>query len=123
MRTGSYLNAQFKGEARREFAWFSLLGNLPGASVAAEHAGRRIVSAIEQGRQTCTISLAANLLIRAEAEFPETTRTIMTMMNRYVLPQSAQKSTHRGKALNPLFNTLFQAVTALGRTAARELNE
>lgn len=36
MRTGSYLNARFAGSAREEFAWFGMLGNLPGFSVGVE---------------------------------------------------------------------------------------
>ena len=38
MRTGSYINATFKGEQEREFAWFALGDNLPFSSMDAEHA-------------------------------------------------------------------------------------
>lgn len=123
MRTGSYLNAEFKGAAKKEFAWFGVIGNLPGFSIAAEYAAKRIVDALAGRRHVCTISLPANILIRCEALLPETTRTMLTMVNRLALPQSAGKASVRGKALNPAFGTIFQALTSLGKIAAQQLNE
>lgn len=123
MRTGSYLNAEFKGSSREEFAWFGLLGNLPGFSVAADHAAEQIVKAIQKRRQTCTISLPAKLLIAAEALIPEASRDLMAHTSRYLLPGSAAKEPHVGKYLNPLLNVVFQSATTLGRNAASDLNE
>lgn len=123
MRTGSYLNAEFRGTAKNEFAWFSLLGNLPGFSIAAEYAAKRIVAAMKRRRQTCTISLPANILIRSEAMFPESTRNLLTIINRFALPHSTEKEKVPGKILNPAFSTVFQALTSLGRSAAQRLNE
>src|SRR5581483_5724484 len=45
MRTGSILNAVFKGPHRAEFAAFSVLGSLPLVSMDAERAARQIVAA------------------------------------------------------------------------------
>lgn len=123
MRTGSYLNAEFKGSSRDEFTWFGLLGNLPGFSVAADYAAERIVQALEKRRHVCIISLPAKILIAAEALMPEATRELMAVTNRYLLPGSASKEPHLGKYLNPTLNALFQGATTLGRTAASELNE
>lgn len=123
MRTGSYLNAEFKGASREEFTWFGLLGNLPGFSVAADYAAEQIVEAIETRRHTCTISLPAKILVASEALMPEITREVMAIVNRYLLPGSASKEPHFGKYLNPTLNLLFQGATTLGRTAAETLNE
>jgi short-subunit dehydrogenase len=124
MRTGSYLNAQFKGEAEKEFGWFGLLSNTPGVSVSVESAARAIREAIEKRKYTCTISLPANALIRSEACFPETTRTVMAAVNRWVLPASATEANARtGRSLNAEFGAIFQAMTSLGRAAARNWNE
>ncbi|MEZ4552487.1 MAG: SDR family oxidoreductase [Dehalococcoidia bacterium] len=51
MRTGSYLNAEFAGRPRWEFAWFSVLGNLPLTSTDAGSAARRIVRAARRRRR------------------------------------------------------------------------
>ena len=50
MRTGSHLNAQFKGELRTEFAVFAAAGTTPGVSMGAERAARTIVRGTELGR-------------------------------------------------------------------------
>lgn len=124
MRTGSYLHAGFKGPREKEFSWFSLLGNIPGFSVAAEEAARSIREALQSREQVCTISLPAKLLIQSEALLPEATRLMMQMVNTYVLPvATGNKSTGSGKNLNERFGPLFQALTSLGRTAARSLNQ
>ena len=49
MRTGSTYNAMFKGQHRREFAWFHLSNAIPGVSVSAARAARRIVDACRHG--------------------------------------------------------------------------
>ena len=123
MRTGSYLNAEFTGSAKQEFAQFSLIGNLPPFSVAADYAAARVRRALERQRYTCTISVPAKLLIAAEAFLPETTRATFAFVTRYLLPHSEQTDTFVGKALNPSFGKVFQALTTLGRTAALRLNE
>ncbi len=124
MRTGSYLNARFTGSTRQEFAWFGLLGNLPGFSVAAGYAASCIRQAVERQRRMCTISLPAKLLIASEAVLPETTRKIFRLINDVLLPGSDEKgSSVSGKLLDPAMSRLFQVLTGLGRTAAREFNE
>jgi short-subunit dehydrogenase len=124
MRTGSYLNAKFKGLAETEFAWFALLGNLPGFSVAATYASRCIVKSLQHDRRTCTISLPAKVLIASDALLPEMTQTILTAVNRYLLPGAGGRTQPAsGKMLNSSLNRFFQTLTFLGKTAAHELNE
>lgn len=124
MRTGSHLHAQFKGKAEAEFAWFGVLGNLPGFSVAADYAARAVVNAIEKRRYVCTISLPAKILIACEALLPETTRSVLTGVNRLLLPGTdGSKTTYEGSALEPRLGKMFQALTVLGRRAAADLNQ
>ena len=49
MRTGSPRNAIFRGQHRSEYAWFSISDALPGLSISAESAARRIVAACRRG--------------------------------------------------------------------------
>jgi hypothetical protein len=123
MRTGSYLNAEFAGESQHEFAWFGLLGNLPGFSVAADYAAKSIRLALENGRQELTISLPAKILIALDALLPDVTRRVFSAVNATMLPGSADSSSERGKPLNTAFGKLFQSLTALGKQAALNLNE
>lgn len=124
MRTGSYLNAKFKGLAESEFAWFGLLGNLPGFSVSASHASGRIIKALQKNRRTCTISLPAKALIAAEALLPEVTQTALATLNRYLLPAPVGRTQSvSGKIVDSRLNRVFQALTCLGKRAAYNLNE
>ena len=123
MRTGSYLQAAFKGASKEEFAWFGLLGNIPGFSVAADFAAAEVRKALESRGDVCTISFPAKVLIALEALAPEVTRELLTVASRYLLPHSDSKHAQPGKAIYPALNALFQSVTALGRLAATRLNE
>lgn len=122
MRTGSYLNAQFSGDASQEFGWFGLLGNLPGFSVAADYAAACIRRAIETRQHNCTISLPAKFLIASEALLPEATRTICSVINE-LLPHASAADNIQGKRLEPQFGKIFEALTTLGKRAALHLNE
>jgi NAD(P)-dependent dehydrogenase (short-subunit alcohol dehydrogenase family) len=50
MRTGSPRNADFKGQHRLEYAWFSISDALPLLTVSAENAARQVVQACVQAR-------------------------------------------------------------------------
>ncbi len=124
MRTGSYLKAQFKAQAEREFAWFGLSGNLPGLSVSAAYAASSIRNALMRERRVCTISLPAKLLASSEAVAPETTRRMLEVVNRFLLPDpNGCRELRPGSALNKNFGTIYQALTVLGRRAACDLNQ
>src|SRR6201982_336127 len=45
MRTGSHVNAQFKGEHDAEFGWFAAASGMPLISMNAERAARKILAA------------------------------------------------------------------------------
>lgn len=122
MRTGSYLHAEFKGKVENEFGWFSLLGNLPGFSVAAEYAARQIREAAEARQHNCTISLPAKILVGAEALMPELTYAVMGVVSS-ILPGPGTDSSVPGESINSKFGGAFQALTALGRQAARRWNQ
>src|SRR5664279_4424734 len=99
-----------------------LLGSLPGISVSEEHSAHSIREALQRREATCIISLPAKLLIHAEALLPEATRTLMQMTNKVLQKSARGPSGVPGKSLNPRFGVLFQAITSLGKFAARALN-
>jgi len=124
MRTGSYLQAQFKGDAAHEFTWFGVAANLPGFSAPAHYAARKIRRAVEAGRMTLAITWPAKLLVRLEALFPEMTRHLMAGVNEYVLPHpEGAKTLIAGKVLDEDFKGVFRLFTRLGRSAAAEWNQ
>jgi short-subunit dehydrogenase len=64
MRTGSYLNAFFKGHQQDKFRWFSVGDNLPFVSIDAEEAERAIVQAVKRGETEYILTLPAKGLTR-----------------------------------------------------------
>jgi NAD(P)-dependent dehydrogenase (short-subunit alcohol dehydrogenase family) len=88
MRTGSHLNALFKGQHRREFTWFSLLDALPISSIDAVSAARQIVEACRAGAPQLIVSPQAKMIVYLSALFPGLTATGMRVMNR-LLPGPA----------------------------------
>ncbi len=70
MRTGSHINAQFKGHHRAEYAWFAA-GASPLTSVDAEDSGRAIVEATRRRRRMLIISPQAKLMTWLNALAPE----------------------------------------------------
>jgi NAD(P)-dependent dehydrogenase (short-subunit alcohol dehydrogenase family) len=61
MRTGSQVNARFKGRHRAEFSWFMLAGSIPPFSMPAPAAARRIISAVERNQAEVFVGIEAKL--------------------------------------------------------------
>jgi len=84
MRTGSTYNAKFKGQHRQEFAWFHLSNAIPGISVSAERAARRIVDACRHGDPEVILTPGAQLAVLANGLSPSTTARALTLANRFL---------------------------------------
>jgi NAD(P)-dependent dehydrogenase (short-subunit alcohol dehydrogenase family) len=82
MRTGSTYNAWFKGQYRREFAWFHLADSLPGLSIDARHAARQIIEACRRGDAELVITVPARIATVVNALFPGMMAGAMTLANR-----------------------------------------
>jgi short-subunit dehydrogenase len=82
MRTGSHVNALFKGKNEWEYALFSLMDATPLTSVSAEHAAKQIVKAVRQGKAGAIISAQAKLAAKMNALFPELTAEVLSLINR-----------------------------------------
>jgi short-subunit dehydrogenase len=77
MRTGSPIQAVFKGDHEKEYAWFALADVFPGLSMSADTAARKIVEAARERRADLTPSVAAQARVAAGALFPEITAWTM----------------------------------------------
>ena len=88
MRTGSHVNAKFKGQHGAEFTWFSVSAGMPLVSMNAERAARKIFEACRRGQSSLTLTLPARAAIVGNALFPSLTGEIMKLVSR-VLPGPA----------------------------------
>jgi NAD(P)-dependent dehydrogenase (short-subunit alcohol dehydrogenase family) len=87
VRTGSHLNAEFKGRHRDEYAWFAFGNSLPGLSVSAESAARSILDACAVGDAELVIGLPAKAAVAANALCPNLTAEVSAFVNRHILPE------------------------------------
>lgn len=70
MRTGSPYNALFKGDRKKEFGLFMLLGTVPLTAMSAQRAARQIIEACRNGSPELTTTIQARLGILASTLFP-----------------------------------------------------
>jgi NAD(P)-dependent dehydrogenase (short-subunit alcohol dehydrogenase family) len=91
MRTGSHVNAKFKGRHDSEFAWFGASSGAPLISINAERAARKILAACRRGQPSLTLTYAARTAILGNALFPNLTGYAMKIVNRF-LPKAADKN-------------------------------
>ena len=85
MRTGSHINAIFKGQNELEYAWFSVSNALPISSVSAESAAKEIVEACRLGKAEAIISIQAEVAAKMNQIFPELVSDIAGLVNQ-ILP-------------------------------------
>ena len=86
MRTGSPLNATFKGRHPQEFAWFAISDSLPLATIDANRAARQILDACRRGDAELVITVQAKLAILARTMMPELFAKAMSMINALLPP-------------------------------------
>jgi len=122
MRTGSHLNAWFKGRHREEFTWFSLGAALPVSSIAAVRAARQIVEACRRGQPQLIITRQARLLALGYSVFPNTTARLLGFIDR-LLPEAkgGEGGIHSG--WDSQSNRTPSVLTRLADQAAEEYNE
>ena len=96
MRTGSPINAQFKGQHEAEYAWFKVASSLPGLTIAAERAARKILVACRYGDPELTITPQAKVAAAANVVLPGAVARAMMLVTR-MLPQENGPAGNRTK--------------------------
>jgi NAD(P)-dependent dehydrogenase (short-subunit alcohol dehydrogenase family) len=122
MRTGSPRNAIFRGKHRAEYAWFSIADSLPGLTVSADEASRRILSAARRGDAEVLFPMVARLAVVAAAVAPNLTASALQLALR-MLPGAPSRSTGRrmGKDSQSGFSPSW--LSSRGDEAARRYNQ
>jgi short-subunit dehydrogenase len=102
MRTGSHINANFKGQSEKEYQWFGFGATTPGFSSDAEKSAALILDQFYRGRAEVIFPIPMSLFIKFRALFPEVSQGLLTLMNRLLpdpLPGDAGQQTIRGRKL------------------------
>jgi NAD(P)-dependent dehydrogenase (short-subunit alcohol dehydrogenase family) len=122
MRTGSPRNADFKGQHRLEYAWFSISDALPLLTVSAENAARQIVRACKRGQTELVISIPAKAAVLFESLFPEAMYGMLAAVNT-LLPGAGGVGEQRVKGRNSTSSWSPSWLTTLNEEAAVRNNE
>ena len=97
MRTGSHVNAKFKGRHANEFAWFAASAGAPLISMSADRAARKILAACRRGQPSLTLTFAARAAILGNALCPNLTGYVMKFVNRR-LPEAGDEEGNKSRA-------------------------
>jgi short-subunit dehydrogenase len=122
MRTGSPRNAEFKGQHRFEYAWFSISDALPLLTVSAENAARQVVRACKRGQAELVISIPAKIAVLFESLFPEAMYQILGVVNQ-LLPAPGGIGTQKAKGKESTSAWSPSWLTTLNEEAAVRNNE
>jgi len=122
MRTGSHVNAYFKGQNRAEYGLFSPLASLPISSIDAGKAARQIVAATRRGDPELIVTVQAQIAARLHGLVPGMVTEAMALGAR-LLPGPGGIGANRVRG-SESENAISQSfLTAMGRRAADELNQ
>jgi short-subunit dehydrogenase len=123
MRTGSPVNALFKGKHHAEYIWFSTADSLPLLSISARQAAQQIVRATQNHRVEITLTFPAKLLAFFHGLFPQMTIKTLSVVNR-LLPTAGQAEGFDRSTGRESETALSQSfLTTLGQRAAQDYNE
>jgi short-subunit dehydrogenase len=86
MRTGSSVNAQFKGRHHAEYAWFAAGDSSHLTAMQAERAARQILGAMRRGQPEITLTFKARLAVRLFALAPSLMQHALAVIDR-LLPK------------------------------------
>ena len=122
MRTGSHVNARFKGKHDAEFAWFAASAGAPLISMSAERAARKILAACRRGQPSLTLTFAARTAILGNALFPNITGYMMKLING-LLPGAGKDEANQSRAGSQLRRLTPEWLTRLSDRATKRNNE
>src|SRR5213596_779142 len=122
IRTGSHVNAKFKGRHDIEFAWFAASAGAPLLSMDADRAARKILAACRRGQPSLTLTFAARLQIVANALFPNLIGYAMQLVNRF-LPESQGAEGDRSRAGSEVRRLIPDWLTRAADKASARNNE
>jgi NAD(P)-dependent dehydrogenase (short-subunit alcohol dehydrogenase family) len=89
MRTGSPVNAMFKGRHPAEYAWFAISDSLPLGSVDGQRAARQILDGCRHGEAEVTITLQARLAVIAKTLAPHLFADALVLLNHLLPPRAS----------------------------------
>ncbi len=124
LKTGSPIQAVFKGDHEKEFAWFNTADNFPGLTMPAPVAARKILQAVRNGDSETVLSYFGKARLLASSVFPETLNFMMQVLSG-LMPNGISTRLQTGAQSRALFDRAWY-LKPLKESAAqteKELNQ
>src|SRR5262249_36063734 len=123
MRTGSPVNAMFKGKRPQEYAWSAISDSLPLSSLDADRAALQIIAACGRGDAELIITVQARLAVLAHDLVPELFADALALMNRLLPSPAAPDGDHARPGRESESKWVPSPLTAPTCEAAQKNNE
>ena len=120
--TGSPRNATFKGQHRKEYAWFSIGDSLPLVSMDADVAARKILLACQRGDGEVIIAGAGSPAIWLQSLAPNLVSEFLALVN-LLLPEMGGIGQQAARGYESESHLSPSWLTTLGDQAALRNNE
>ncbi|MBV9886753.1 MAG: SDR family oxidoreductase [Acidobacteria bacterium] len=116
MRTGSPRNAFFTGQTEKEYAWFTISDSLPGASISARSAARKVINACIHGDAEIHLGISAKLGAMVQGCAPGATAELLSLVDQ-MLPDALPRMAETKKGSESESEATANPVTLLTREA------
>jgi len=123
MRTGSHVNALFKGKPAAESSWFGVAASVPVLTISADRAAWMIVDAACSRRAEQVLGFPAQALIAMQTLLPSLTSEILRLSDSLLPAAEGNRSSEQGRDLEGEHGSTYRVLTTLGRNAGRRLNQ
>ena len=123
MRTGSHVNARFKGKRDEEFTWFAVTDSLPLTSMAAKRAAKRILEACRYGEPSLTLTPQAKAAAIANTVVPNLTARLLELADRMLPGPNGEDGQEARPGWKSTSRWAPSVLTRLSDEAAVENNE
>lgn len=124
LQTGSPIQAVFKGDHEKEYAWFASADNLPGLSMNVETAARLIIEAARKRKGEVILSTLGKIREVLNAFIPDTMSSMMAILAA-TLPKGQSDEYKTGAEASSEFESapLTRALSARAKKAAERNNQ
>jgi len=123
MRTGSHVNAEFKGHHEKEFRLFTLFNGPPVVSADARTAAGQMLDALRHGDAMLVLPLSARIQHVLSALAPNMSADVMGFMTRFLPPVAGPEGDERRTGWESRGHSGPSALTQLSDEAANRNNE
>jgi short-subunit dehydrogenase len=123
MRTGSPINATVKGRHAAEFTWFAVGDALPGLSMDATRAARRILDACRARHAEVVLTLPARVAVALYGLAPGTVVELATLANRLLPAPTGREGDEPRLGRDAGSRVAFSRLTHMSDEAAARNNE